>query len=134
MADALSALLALGIVVGLGTCLTVWASGWLNLADLYETKCLDGLISDGSYRVVRCKISLTSLVMAIESYPAGLLLRTPFPLRLVLSSVLIAWEKVSLGKSSALFFSGTRLQVAGWPHTLEVFGGAGKAIQKKLQA
>jgi len=132
--NAIDFLLICGLFFGIPTWYMIWASGWRQLTDLYEAGSLDGLISEGSYRLVRCRSKYTTVVVALEIYPSGLWLKVPFPLKLFVSSVLIPWEKIRLGQTRPLFGRGVSVEIADWPCHMELGGNAGKAVRGKLEA
>jgi len=130
--DPLVTLVIIGLFIGLPIYYMVWASGWPTLQDIYKIKTLDGLISGGSYRLVYCRSRWIWLLIALEIYPTGLWLRNSFPLNIFMPSVLIPWEGLTLAQSRAWIFSGTRLQVSGWPYSIEILGRAGRAVREKV--
>ena len=126
-------LLILCIFFGVPIYCMTSGSGWSLLQELYQARTLEGLISEGSYRLVHCKSRWLWLTLAVEIYPTGLWLRIGFPLNVFMRSVLLPWESLSVVPSRALIFRGTALRVEGWPYHIEILGRPGKAIRRKLE-
>lgn len=105
---------------------------WSALSGRYKYVSTENQISEGSFRWVSCKMSMTPLSVAIEIYSRGLWLKPGIPLAIMMPAVLIPWEKLKLVHSNNSFLGKrTNLEIEGYG-IIRLNGAAGTAVERKL--